>query len=62
MKIIAFSAWVKPEVFTRRNSRDAKRLAARIKNEDQKLTTVLTEKQFRDEYPHGVQNRVNLKA
>lgn len=48
MKVIAYSAWVKPEIYTVKNSRDAKRLARRIKNEEQKKCEIFTEYDYRE--------------
>ena len=49
MKVIAYSAWTRPEVYTVKNTKQAKRLAKRIKNEEQKLCEILTEVEYNKE-------------
>ena len=46
MKVIAYSFYENPEVFSARNMRQAKRIATRIKNEQRK-PEILTEKGYR---------------
>lgn len=48
MKVIAHSAWTSPEVFTVKSKKQGKKLAARLKHQEQKLCEVLTEKEYRD--------------
>jgi len=46
MKVIAYSAHTRPEIFTVKNTRDAKRLAARLKHHEQKLASIYTEREY----------------
>ena len=48
MKVIAYSMWEKPRIYTVKNCRDAKRLARRLKDEEQKAVEIKTEKEHRE--------------
>jgi hypothetical protein len=47
MKVIAYSAWRKPEVFDARDSREAKRIARRIR-EEQRKPEIHTERSYKE--------------
>lgn len=49
MKVIAYSIHQTPEIFDCHGTREAKKIARQIKNE-QRLFEILTEKEFKDKF------------